>query len=632
MRELYDKVDKKDPFKLDPGKVLDVLGQIVAVVPGAGATGATAAIKATKTLYQVHAFIAWASDLIRSGKSLPWAGAAANPGSWGNVIATLGDIDDVQTRMFKDAREQLSAIKRCLLRRWGRTRYLYEEMLQKQLISPELGDYIASRIDTGWNYVMWQQLIWSMYRVRAQGPVTSTFIFPNHYPVDFDNFQSAHNGKPGAKDRLGYVFKGQVADHDLGGRARQKEGVVYAYYLKTRAGTNETDRYEFFKYRLVSNDDTVPFTTDMFDYLRDHYGIERRHFVLATHWDETSKIDKSLFGPAGRYFDPENNLKLDSDHTLTFDSSHRDATWPGWAVDADRHSQTPDRIDFTLIESTKSGQGGEVGGNEFKKVHECYKIRWVEGLGRIDAVFQDAGDSTRHFFGDGSYVRWAGGAEVVYEDKIKLSGQHAKETVERIHVRPMDPGPNGNWPGVWTSGLQAALPFGERQVLFFRRILNLDADRPGPELAVLQYDLQKRRTVGDARRVLDVWPDFPWAHEGIDTAVTLFGKHYFFRGAEVVVYDAIDGVDRTAGNRVHGPAPAEEHFDTSINPQWNWADGCSAAWLEGVMLYVVRNDEYVWFTAPPHQVDDRGLARLKSVSGGNASMRDFDHVLRIPRQ
>ncbi|MDP7249966.1 MAG: hemopexin repeat-containing protein [Planctomycetota bacterium] len=100
----------------------------------------------------------------------------------------------------------------------------------------------------------------------------------------------------------------------------------------------------------------------------------------------------------------------------------------------------------------------------------------------------------------------------------------------RINIRTSKAGEGypkpieGNWPGLWPDGVDAALNVGKNKVYFFK----------GDEY--VQYNMKSNKVVSGPKKIKagwsGVWPT------GVDAALNWDGKYiYFFKGEEYLRYN-----------------------------------------------------------------------------------------------
>ena len=99
-----------------------------------------------------------------------------------------------------------------------------------------------------------------------------------------------------------------------------------------------------------------------------------------------------------------------------------------------------------------------------------------------------------------------------------------KDSVDPNYPRPIA----GNWPGLWTSGIEAGVVWPNGKAYFFK----------GSEY--IRYDIASDRAdFGYPRQIRGNWTGFPSSFEShIDAAVVLNnGKAYFFKDDQYIRYD-----------------------------------------------------------------------------------------------
>ena len=155
-----------------------------------------------------------------------------------------------------------------------------------------------------------------------------------------------------------------------------------------------------------------------------------------------------------------------------------------------------------------------------------------------------------YFFRGGQFVRYDVAADKVIDGALPLDGRRWE-----------------NWPAAWNSGINAAVDFGNGNAYFFKGAQYLRYDIPG-----------KRVDDGYPRPIAGNWPGFPAAWtSGLDAAINWGnGKIYFFKGAQYLRYDIAndkvdDGYPRplNAGTWPHWPAT----WNSGVNAAVNWGNG-----------------------------------------------------------
>ncbi|WP_314252662.1 hemopexin repeat-containing protein [Streptomyces kutzneri] len=140
----------------------------------------------------------------------------------------------------------------------------------------------------------------------------------------------------------------------------------------------------------------------------------------------------------------------------------------------------------------------------------------------------------------------------------------------------------GNWPGLWGDGIDAAVPWPGGKVYFFR----------GSEF--MRWDVAANRVdPGFPLPMADHWPGL-WG-DGLDAAVLWpNGKAYFLRGSEYMRYDV-------AAGRV------DPGYPLPIDPFWPglWGDGVDAGvvWDNGT-AYFFKGSEYMRYDITADRVED----------------------------
>jgi hypothetical protein len=140
----------------------------------------------------------------------------------------------------------------------------------------------------------------------------------------------------------------------------------------------------------------------------------------------------------------------------------------------------------------------------------------------------------------------------------------------------------GNWPGVWSDGIDAALAWGNGKAYLFK---GTDYVRFNANTDVVDAEYPQPIALRWPR----LWDD------GIDAAVNWgSGTAYFFKGGEFIAYDIMTGTPH-------------DGYPKAIAGSWPglWADGVDAAvlWNPDV-AYFFRNDEYVRVAVASRTVED----------------------------
>jgi hypothetical protein len=158
---------------------------------------------------------------------------------------------------------------------------------------------------------------------------------------------------------------------------------------------------------------------------------------------------------------------------------------------------------------------------------------------------------------------------------------------------------SGDWPGLWKSGIDAAVNWGNGKVYFFKNS------------EYLRYNIKS--DVADAgyfRPIAGSWPGL-W-DSNIDAAVNWGnGKVYFFKGNEYTRYDInLDKVDEGYPRAIVGNWPGL--WDSDIDSAVNWYDG---------RVYFFRGSEYIRYNMNLNRVD---IGYPRPIAGNWPGLWDSD--------
>jgi hypothetical protein len=139
----------------------------------------------------------------------------------------------------------------------------------------------------------------------------------------------------------------------------------------------------------------------------------------------------------------------------------------------------------------------------------------------------------------------------------------------------------GNWPGLWPDGFDAALNWGDGVYYFFKGDKYKRYVAAAPDV---------KEGAGDEKPIANNWPGL-W-EDGVDAAIH-WGKdtYYFFKGDEVMrYYPAAPGI----------PEGAREKKKISAGWPGLWADGIDAAvnWSDQI-AYFFKGDKYQRYDKSP---------------------------------
>ncbi|TCC43401.1 hemopexin repeat-containing protein [Kribbella sindirgiensis] len=181
-------------------------------------------------------------------------------------------------------------------------------------------------------------------------------------------------------------------------------------------------------------------------------------------------------------------------------------------------------------------------------------------MGKLTGFVSPAGDKA-YFFTDSDYVRY----------------DVAADRVDDGYPLPIA----GNWPGLFESGIDAAVCWPDGSVYFFA----------GDQYA--KYDWEADRVAdGYPQPIAGNWPGL--FESGVDAGVVWnSGNAYFFSGSEYVKYDPV------ANQAVDGPLPIAGNwpglFESGID---------AALWWPSGKAYFFSGDQYAQYDAEADKVAD----------------------------
>ncbi len=173
-------------------------------------------------------------------------------------------------------------------------------------------------------------------------------------------------------------------------------------------------------------------------------------------------------------------------------------------------------------------------------------------------------------WGNGKVYFFKGGEYIRYNIKADVS--------DAGYPSPI----SGNWPGLWTDNIDAIVNWGNGKVYFFR----------GSEYC--RYDIEQDSVdPGYPRTIAGNWPGL-WS-SGIDAAVAWHdGRVYFFKGSEYVRYNMdVDAVDVGYPCEIAGAWPGI--WTSDIDAIVNWGNG---------KVFFFKGDKYIRYDVALDRADE----------------------------